>query len=117
MVRKAFQCPCCGQSVMERIDPYRLVDHLKVGGIPRAIARILAANFARNVPTSLIVDCVYAGVKDGGPMDAAGVIKSSVHQLRKELVAYSLTVTGSRHKNAGSYRLDWIDAPAIARAP
>ncbi len=108
-----FPCPCCGQPVTQAIDPYRLIDHLSIGGIARAMARILAANFRRDVHTALIVDCLYASTKNGGPMSAREIVGQTAHQLRKVLKPYGLTVTGTRSQG-GQYRLDWIDGPVIS---
>jgi hypothetical protein len=106
-------CPCCGAR-FERPDPYQLVDFLPISGMRRALLVTLAANFGRELPTELLVERVYAGVRNGGPLGARRCVSVYAYQLRKILKPYGLTVRGNAA--AGSYRLDWIDAPALRRA-
>lgn len=113
---KPFCCPSCGKPLGDRFDPHRLAEFLPIAGIRRAVLRILLANFAREVPTKLIADCIYASRPDGGPMTAEEGVKQHTAELRKVLRPYGLTIVGrrgGRYQGGGTHRLDWIDAPAL----
>lgn len=112
-MKAGVRCPCCGTEFKDRLDPYKLIDHLELGGVRRVILRTLAANFGRDVATELIAYHAYSGARDGGPDTALEGIKVHAYQLRKILQPYGLTVTGNP---GGSFRLDWVDAPAVLNA-
>lgn len=109
---EVFKCPSCGTALSERINPITLAHHLPVSGMQRVVLDMLVASFARDVPTSLLVDRMYSGVKDGGPETAYGRLKVCTHGLRKLLEPYGLTIIG-RSGKPPSARLDWLDAPAL----
>lgn len=109
---KPFVCPSCGQSLADRPDPHKLIEHLPLGPVKRTILRVLAANFSRTVETSYIASVVYTGA-DGGPDTAESTIKSHAFALRKLLKPYGLTVIGVQNHG---YRYDWIEAPALRGA-
>jgi hypothetical protein len=116
MAKAPFKCPSCGHALGDRHDPHKLIDHLPIGGVRRAVLRILLANFAREVNTSLIVDCVYSGTADGGPMTAMEGISVHAYELRKLLEPFGLTIRGrqgGKHCGGSTFRLDWTDAPAL----
>ncbi len=107
--RPKARCPCCNAPVLELIEPYRLAEYFPAGGIARTMLRILAASFGRFVPTELIVDVIYAGVRDGAN-DTRNIVRGLAYQLRKHLRPYGITITGRPHYG-GSYRMHWIDGP------
>ncbi len=114
---KAFCCPCCGHALPDRMDPHKLIEHLPVAGLRRAILRTLAANFGREVPTSVICDRAWSNEIDGGPLTATNAVRVHTCSLRKILAPYGLTIRGrtGRWDGGGTHRLDWIDSPAFAK--
>jgi hypothetical protein len=54
------------------------------------------------------------GRPDGGPLDATGVVSSTVFQLRKRIAGYGFTVQGRKHRGASAYRLLRTNGDVVA---
>lgn len=72
-------------------DPAFLLD-LRFGSIKRGIVAELVSAYPRSVPRATLIDRLYSGVRDGGPVDAAKVIHVTISHLRKDLKQHGWSI-------------------------
>lgn len=110
-----MNCPCCNSSV-QKLDPAHLGPFLPIVGQQRIIFDLLAKNFCRAIPTARLIDAVYADA-DGGPDDPGATLRVQIHQLRKLLKRYRLTIVGfagarRAYGSGGDYVMCWVEGAA-----
>lgn len=108
------RCPCCGQELATpaaSLDPYRIVEFLGISGLPFIMARVLAANFGRDVSTDLLQSVLWPG-PEAGPLSARASLKVYACQLRSLLQPHGLTIRGfgKGSRRHGHYRMHRLAA-------
>lgn len=92
-------CPCCGQPVT---PPGRLQALMpELGPVSAALLRELM-RADRPLAGRELADRIYAGVPDGGPEHAAGVIAMTAARLREKIEPLGWTI---RSASRLGYRL------------
>jgi len=102
-------CPCCGGAMPETRDPMEVLSRLRLGpDCNRSSARIMSAlgrNFGRTVSHDAIVDACYGHLSDGGPDDAADIVKVLICKRRKRLREFGIDII---NEFGVGYRMVWL---------
>lgn|GEM_PF-1322802 len=106
-----WTCPCCGAAVEGRPDPATIIAALPLTLLRRRLCGALADRFGTFVSMQHLADVVYGDDPNGGPDEAAGVLRQFIHQERPKLRKHGLAIE-AHGPNVG-YRMIWADdAPA-----
>lgn len=99
----SISCPCCGGPISPDAHPENLMP-LVTCGAQRLMLRELIKLFPDYVSQDRLVDVVYGGRRDGGPVeDAHGNIQTYMHWLRKKISGSNYIISASR---GVGYRLE-----------
>lgn len=109
-------CPTCHQET-GRLDPVSLLNAVRMTARQRLLYRLLCSSFGAWVMTSRLVDAVYAGDEDGGPLEATGCVRVACYELRRLLKPYGLIIENDWVHGEPSRRLAWLRDDVAAGAP
>ncbi|MBA3576204.1 MAG: hypothetical protein H0W39_01110 [Sphingomonas sp.] len=84
-----------------------LLADVQLPTVPRTIVNGLAAAYPRSVSAEALIENIYRGVRDGGPVHARAALSVQVHILRQKLGAYGWTIPkgATGRGNKAEYRL------------
>lgn len=111
---EAPRCPCCGHAIdgSEKLSAAVAVAAAHASPQERRILFFLAKRFGSRVPTTSLIDYLYADDQNGGPENAERVLRVVNCRLRKKLRPVGLTIRGygGRPIGSGETILDWAAA-------
>ncbi len=95
-------CSHCGQLT----NDFSGISIADLSRLECSIVEVLANAGHRAIPSGHIADVIYADRPDGGPLNAAHVIKVHVCNIRRKIEPAGWTI---RHKRCHGYRLQRLD--------
>lgn len=103
---KMNKCPTCGQLVPDNTLP----KGLKLCGNELLIFKTVKRAGANGISTAELLNVLYSGVRDGGPLTARVSMRVTIHNLNSKLFNHNLVIRASRggHGVSGEYVLRQI---------
>lgn len=106
-----MRCPICSAEV-PRLAPEEVLQTIRLTPTERTIAYGLVEKFGRSVRHERILHLLYGDNSDGGPLDARGVLRTTISHLRKRLKPVGLVIVCPEH---GCYQMLWEDSDCATR--